>query len=522
MYKVLIVDDELYVRKGLIGLIDWQRMPYELCGEAEDGQQALAMIEQLRPELVIVDIRMPVMDGLELIRQVKAAERHQPLFIIVSGYHDFSYAQQALRYDVTDYILKPVDERELAATLKKAATTLNRLNLSQLANEQQLAESVIETLLQATPSDPVMMQIAKALELDPHCPYSYVIVEVQDGLPHGTVDYLPLLRQALGRCLHKEALHPPIHVRAYNQYGLLLPASSSLLPGSHGEHLAYSAMQKALERETQEAVVLFAGRTVPSLSRVAESFNSANECLKYRFAAGMERVVLAADMLERPLYYFDVEEELHRRLLVEIEEQRRDDYLVTIHSLFSSFSHLHFAPSAVSNTITRSLVAIMNAIRLLQGNEEELSLLGDLLDWQDRYRNVHQLQEAYIRLVDEAAAYIAGKRNEHSKGSIDKVKKYIDAHYTENITLKSIAATFYMNSIYLGQLFRKTYGSYFNEYVLSLRIEEAKRLLRQTDMRIYEIAEQVGFQSADYFATQFEKLERMTPTDYRNRMIGRK
>lgn len=79
-----------------------------------------------------------------------------------------------------------------------------------------------------------------------------------------------------------------------------------------------------------------------------------------------------------------------------------------------------------------------------------------------------------------------------------------------------------MNSVYLGQLFRKTYGVYFNEYLLSLRVEEAKRLLRQTDMRMYEVAEKVGFQNADYFVTQFEKLEKLTPTDYRNKMLGKK
>ncbi|MNE88960.1 Bifunctional transcriptional activator/DNA repair enzyme AdaA [compost metagenome] len=102
------------------------------------------------------------------------------------------------------------------------------------------------------------------------------------------------------------------------------------------------------------------------------------------------------------------------------------------------------------------------------------------------------------------------------------MKKYIDTHYKENIYLKGIAAEFHMNPVYLGQLFRKSYGIYFNEYLLSLRIEEAKRLLRQTKKRMYEIAELVGFQNADYFATQFEKLENMTPTDYRNMRIEKK
>src|SRR5690554_5693644 len=116
MHKVLIVDAELFVRKGLINLIDWSSLQFQICGEAENGQQALDLIKQLSPDLVIVDIRMPLLDGLELIRQVNTEGGHQPFFIILSGDPDFSYAQQALSFNVSNYILKPVDEDELTAT----------------------------------------------------------------------------------------------------------------------------------------------------------------------------------------------------------------------------------------------------------------------------------------------------------------------------------------------------------------------------------------------------------------------
>src|SRR5690606_36372487 len=124
--KVLIVDEEIFVRKGLINLLNWSALQYEIIGEAENGAQALPLIEQLQPDLVIVDIRMPVLDGLGLIRQVNESEGHQPMFIILSGYPDFSYAQQAFRYNVSDYILKPVDEQELTAALQRIANKLNQ------------------------------------------------------------------------------------------------------------------------------------------------------------------------------------------------------------------------------------------------------------------------------------------------------------------------------------------------------------------------------------------------------------
>lgn len=124
MLKVLLVDDEMYVRKGLYELIDWMDLNMEIIGEAENGAEALNLIESLQPDVIITDIRMPILDGLELIRAVEKMPLLEPVFIIISGYHDFKYAQQAIRYGVHDYILKPIDDEELTTTLQKSANLI--------------------------------------------------------------------------------------------------------------------------------------------------------------------------------------------------------------------------------------------------------------------------------------------------------------------------------------------------------------------------------------------------------------
>lgn len=137
MHQVLLVDDEVYARKGLRKLIRWEACGFEVAGEANDGDEACTQIEQLQPDVVITDIRMPETDGLELIRRMVErdaqvlAKSKQPYFIIVSGYNDFAYAQQAVRYGVQDYILKPIDEVELEGTLCKLAKELNRHKLAE-------------------------------------------------------------------------------------------------------------------------------------------------------------------------------------------------------------------------------------------------------------------------------------------------------------------------------------------------------------------------------------------------------
>jgi two-component system response regulator YesN len=518
MHKVLLVDDELFVRKGLINLIDWSSLQLDICGEAENGEQALNLIRQLTPNIVIVDIRMPVLDGLELIKRVNMEEGHQPFFIILSGYADFSYAQQALSYNVSNYILKPVDEIELTATLKKIAISLNQKQLLSMTREKPLVEIVIDSLAQAEPSEQVMMQIVHTLGLPLTSSYTYVIAEIQDKLPHGEIDYLLPVQTSLQRYFRLEGQPLLIHVHAYNQYGFIVPP---LWQDEQfdTERIRYSKLLQSLENDLSTKIALFIGHKVNHLQQIVHSRTSADKCLNYRFAAGFNGIFLASELLELPLYYFDVDEELHSKLIYEVEANHKEGYRNAIHSIFIAFQERYFAPGAVANTIRRSIITTINIIRQLEGNEKDLSWLEDLLNWQTKYRNQDQLRDVFLHFIEEAAEYIADKRGAKGEGNIEKVKKYIDGHYRENIYLKGIASDFHMNSVYLGQLFRKNYGVYFNEYLLSLRIEEAKRLLRQTKKRMYEIAEMVGFHNADYFATQFEKLENMTPTDYRNKMI---
>ncbi len=521
MHKVLIVDDEIFVRKGLINLLNWSSLQYEIIGEAENGAQALPLIEQMQPDLVIVDIRMPVLDGLGLIRQVNEEGGHQPVFIILSGYPDFSYAQQAFRYNVSDYILKPVNEQELTTTLLRIANTLNQKQLLLMTREKPLDEIIIESLIQGEPDEQVMGQIAHTLDLPLSAPYAYVIVEIQDMLPHREIDYLHPLQTLLQRHYQLEGQSLLIHARANNQYGYIVPPARLDEP-IDSERTAYMRLLHSLENHLSIDVALFVGNKVDQLKSIVHSRTNADECLKYRFAAGFDGIFMAADLLTLPLYYFDIDEELHSKLIYEIEANHEDGYRNAIDAIFLAFQERHFAPGAVANTVRRSMIAAINIIRQLEGTEEELVWLEELLNWQAKYRNLDQLKQVFMNFVEEASEYIAKLRAGKSEGNIERVKKYIDGHYRENIYLKGIAAEFHMNPIYLGQLFRKNYGMYFNEYVLTLRIEEAKRLLRQTKKRMYEIAEMVGFQNADYFATQFEKLEKMTPTDYRNKMIDHK
>lgn len=525
MYKVLLVDDEVFARKGLKNLIDWEDLGYTVSGEAENGEEALAVMESSEPDLVITDIRMPVLNGLELIRAVREKRQSDYAFIVVSGYDEFKYAQQAVRYGVHDYILKPIDEEELKATLRKLSRSLGFKKLIRKKKGKNVSESILEALLQGNIGEEEAGEFAAALQMDGSHLFCYILIEVHPK--RSAVPPAEEARQAIGEAVRRmdgdsaEAAPVPVCEQQPGRYGILINSRRMLHFGGNLESYL-NALHANLAQALAASLTLYAGKPVNRIHLVKESYDTANEAVQYKYARDGEPVVRYDSVRSTPLHYLDMDQSLYAQLLEQLEENDSAAFLATVDRMFRLFRAKRFAPAAVSNSITRCVIGIIRIIQEMGGDENRLASLGDMIGWQRRNWDLKGLRELFACFLLEASAYIARLRKEQARGGIQRVKSYIEAHYMENISLKSISGKFYMNPVYLGQLFRKTYGVYFNEFLLSLRIREAKKLLRQTGLRIYEVAEKVGFQNPDYFVTQFEKLERMTPTEYRSLLLGGK
>jgi len=523
MYKVIVVDDELYVRKGIINLIDWSSLSFSICGEAENGQEALQLIEKLKPELVLVDIRMPICDGLELIRRVREESEYQPEFIVISGYHDFVYAQQALRYNVSDYILKPVDEQELRKALIKSAAQLMEKQLLSLTNDKPLDNSLLDTLVSGVQSEVALTQISQQLQLPINASYYYMMIECHNQL-YGDANYKQTIIQGMQKNADAHSLFKGLrfHLQHDKLIGCIVQATMMQHASKTIEDENLQLIKEWIEEQLHTEVTLYIGRQIDNLVELTSSYKQSIEAISHKYAEYDKGYIKYDNIVNLPLYYFDLPNEVYAKLLLLIEEGNIEGSVQLTESIFNKFKEERYAPSAVQNALTRITISIINTIRQMNGDENNIKEINTALNWHKEFTHPHHIKAFFKQFFELAASYISQLRGASAKGSIDKVKQYIDAHFTENINLKSIAAKFYMNSVYLGQLFRKNYGTYFNDYLLTLRIDLAKKLLRTTDLRMYEIAEKVGFQNADYFVTQFEKKEKLTPTDYRNQLMGKK
>lgn len=526
MLQVMLVDDEQYVRKGLLGLIDWESLGYSVSHEADNGNDALRIItsRQSEVDVVITDIRMPVMDGLKLIEEVKIRNLSACKFIILSGYNDFSYAQSAIRFGVSDYILKPIEEEDLEKTLRKLALQIKEERLQKAISGRLTLRGLFEQLSRGEQASKAVMELDERVRLPKGTVLRYGIVEWSRGISEerDATDYL--IKDDVS--IVAEALQTLVDVPSdfvvqlrNHQCAFLIGSDALKLYGGSYERFGAMLQNLLTKRLKTAGVTLYFGISVKDMKALSESVQTANELLQYKYVKGMKDVLFYETASKTALSYSEPDVGLFHRIQEAVEEQETEKIKTTIASLFAEIESKSLAKDAIRTIINRYVHSIVGTLQQMQGPTDLLVNLKPMLNWDAQPLSFSELQLLFISFMIESSRMMEQLRGEQTKGSIHKIKSYIEHHYQKNINLKSIAAEFYMNPVYVGQLFKKTYGQYFNEFLLSIRIGEAKKLLRQTDLRIYEIAEKVGFNNADYFVAQFEKMEDMPPSEYRKKLM---
>ncbi|MDG5472388.1 response regulator transcription factor [Jeotgalibacillus sp. ET6] len=513
-YKVFLVDDDRYVRKGLINLIDWKSCGFEVCAEADNGEDALVYIQENTPDLVITDIKMPVVDGLTLIKSALELNQSIPDFIIITGYSDFKYAQKAVKYGVHDFILKPVDKFEIEETLKKVAKgQARKLKLKQ-NREHTLAEAAFNDLITGGLDQEQMDASMLNLMGSPTKGIAYIIIEI-NNIVVNTIKS----REIVNKVMYGEEIRSTALFREHgnNRIGLLVNGGD--LRRFRGDIHAFSEnLQDQLSACLKTEVTIYVGKVVDHAGGIKESYDAAMKALQFKFLEKSDKVIAYDYTGKSSVNYIELEQSFYQLLMEQIEENKTDEIKKTAQIMFEQFESKAFAKDAVRTSINRVIHEVVRTVRSMEGDETKLASLQMMLNWDNLPRTLSEIKKMFVAFLLEAAAMLKRMNRDCGAVNIRRIKKYVDTNYQADLTLKTIANKFFLNPVYLGQLFKKTYGMYFKDYILQVRISEAKKKLRQTDMRIFQVAESVGFSNADYFVTQFEKATGMTPTQYRKKL----
>lgn len=517
MKKLMIADDEFSIREGLKCIIDWNSLGFTLCAEATTGEEALHFIKQYDPDLVLMDVKMPKMTGTEVIRKART-DGFNGKCIILSGFSDIKYAQEAIRAGVTSYLTKPIDEDELLSTVisikeQMEAEYSEHSRLSQLTTKAK--NTILYDLICSDIENAFNNEDLSRMNLSASH-YQVVICEhYAQGDPSISYSFSDLLHTAN----RDNSIFEQI-VEKGHQIILLKGASglerlSSLLAHYDGQELEKGSLLDSL--------FLTIGRPVTDPSQIHLSYLDAEKLLSRQFFCPQAQHYLSYESLPKEAsdtesYELDTKAARHYCSLF-VDYIKSFNRKLTANTLLE-LEHYVGSTTADENSIRMFLIDLYLLIR-----EQLIASYATIEIPFENNSNVIQFissqKKLYriIRYFSEQFEMIMNATGNPSRDTIlDDVIYYIDHNFQQNIKLETIAPLFGYNSAYLGKIFNKTVGENFNSYIDHKRIEHSKELLLNNQLKVYEIAEQIGYKNVDYFHKKFKKYVGMSPAEYRKGM----
>ncbi len=517
MMKVLLVDDEQFIRQGLRMLVDWEEYGCQVTAEAENGVDAIRILEEGGIDLAFVDIKMPGMTGLELIAYARQNISQQIRFVILTGYAEFGYARQAMQMQVLDYMLKPVQEKELVAILKKISQDYQR----DKKERQEKYDFHITQILMGRFSEENLVQVRRWLT--PQESWKYVSFEFDKGqegfsqLGRGQrMEQQKALRQYLRSLLGNAFCHVVPLIEAKEEIfgtGLLL-APCLYQDTGMGEEAYLEYLQKRANQHFQYRIQVYVGQA-GSLEQLPKSVASIQVARCLHGLAREEGQVMDYEKFRDRKPSFGVREESVGQLLDAIENNQKDKIGQSANAVFAQIRASDMNMEMVNASIYHILYRLMEMVQEFDDETNQQEILAYIGKESFNKLVLSGSAEEIMGFFSDYAGYLAQVRSQEARNVLDRVDDYVQEHYREKLSLKSLGEKFYVNNVYLGQLYKKRHGMVFRDYLNQLRLEKAQELLAGTDMRIYAIAEEVGFGKVEYFINKFVQQNNMTPNQYR-------
>jgi two-component system, response regulator YesN len=537
MYKVLIADDEKWVRKGISTTIDWQKYGIDTILEAKDGEEALELAKEHKPELIITDIKMPNLDGLEFITEFRKYNEHTKI-IIISGYSEFEFAKRAIKLGASDYLMKPIEETVLDEIISKCTSEIvkdrdKRLDVLKSADNLKeympLAQNYYLSMLLTQNIENIESVNTKLKSMNIDLNLECLTVVSLD------IDYDSGDRSIWEKAddLAKFAIKNILQEFLEKSYTFYIVDISDkrmvcLISGKCEEQNAEQLNLKNILCEAVEAVKRFlkcnltAGiAKANTIEHVFNSYRESQGILEYRFFYGALKVFdyeEANRNLKQKIS--DIININYGTLVNDIKMGEKENVLATLADLFKDIklnldklSPVEVKPFLMNLTI-RLYEALTTADPLMSGFISAISEIEGSLG------NLSTIDEVfdYIKEFVLTNMEYAGQHQNKKKKSIEDALKYISAHYSEDITMNSIAKALFLNPSYFSKIFNEYVGQTFSEYLTKVRMNYAKELLKVSYLKVYEVAEKVGYSDYRHFTKKFKELMGISPIEYRDRM----
>ena len=535
MYKLLIADDEAWIRERLSQAIDWAGIGAEVAGEACDGEEALEKCLTLQPEIILTDIRMPCINGLELIEKLKEQDFAGKI-IIISGYDDFQYAQQAVKLGAHDYILKPVDDEELLHTVKTAIEKIEQekkreetlSSLQQQLEEQlpRLRERFVRSLLSGYFSSRERAE----RELDyfhiANENLSHICFVIQIEAPAVQADNPEtshLIQFAICNITRDfiERLGTGYVLISQQDQIVGVVSSPKSREGLFRQALSISyGIRNMVKRVLDQTITIGVGNPCGDLLDISLSFKQARQALINRNYFGNGGIYTSETTrdTDKPVACRNYDMDILCGFIKAGQEEEAQKALGAMLDKVVA-ENVQIRPVDIRSLYINVIFSAMKAASEYKEIEERFSTMDvGFFRELDRLNTMEELRHALSGAVKEITGCIEAARCGNKRRIVEMALAFIEAHYSEPISLSDVAEAVYLNPSYFCKIFKNETGESFTKSLMKFRINKAIELLHDPRLKIYEIAEMVGYSDVQYFTKIFKSVAGVVPTYYRDKV----
>lgn len=544
MYKLILAEDEEDVREGIIAQIDWEKYGFEVVEQAENGREAADAIDRLLPDVVVTDIQMPFMNGLQLAEWIRSRHPNTKI-IILTGYDEFEYAQKAIKLQIDEYILKPFSSQELIDVLLKVRAAIET-EIAEKENVFVLSEHYrksLPVLREQFLSSLVSRRLRSAEIAEKSAEYginlsgelfqsSVISIDyIRPDRSFGVSEVRPVsLRDTGDRNLQLFAvLNIAEEICQKHSFGKVFIHRDDvvLLSVSQGtDESEITGRTFAILEEIRQNVQRFlkltvtagAGTVCRMPSMLFNSFGDALQALDYRLILGNNRVIWIEDVESRSSQMLAYDELTQQSLIRTIKLGTVQELREVVDELFGGLDTAQVSTQDYQIFLLEIITSILRVAK--ESGSETNDFIGSgisSLTELNKFNNMGDAKQWIITVCSRLMDTIASERQSSYKQLIDQAKDYIRAHYEESdISIGKVCQHLHISTGYFSSIFKKEMKMTFVSYLLQIRLEAAKEMLRSTELKAFEIAERIGFADPNYFSFCFRKKYGQSPKEYKN------
>lgn len=534
MLKVLITDDEMQVRMGLRMKINWEEEGFEIVGEASNGKEAIEWLRTETINLVITDMRMPIMDGLELA-QYCYTEFPQIKLIVLSGYSDYEYIRGSMKEGVKDYLLKPVSPDELEETLRKIRKEIEDEKKKQadeaqmrhfvmtqveVIQEQYLLHLIKESWFESEMVKERLCQLQLEEMTSENTRFQIFSVEIRDKSNQSN-----RLRELW---FPFQMICKEIAIGEKGLYTIYDPSYTNMihfLKIVDREQGTVISLVKEIQSQVKGLLaletVIGVGSVVDGLSNLGNAYISSLLAWSKSQLVPRSQVIDVSDLQEDE---FEFSADMERKLTNAVENANFIRFKENLDKLLGNNKD----QSILSFSFMSNRVLFLLAASARKYNLQSKEIQNIMWNCQQSIWELNSYYKVIDQLIDLSRLIIEKVRTvRFSNGNliIEGVRQYLDQHYANEISLTFLSEMFHINSTHLSETFKKQVGQNFSDYLVKIRMEKAKELLKDKQLKIIDVANLVGYTNSGYFSTVFKKHFKQTPAYYRQSIeekIGRR